>query len=95
MPTSDKTEYLPPKYFLCSTKNKLYFFEIEYKALSFFSVIMIIFFALYLIILNSKKFVIVSIVLPDLEIIIKRHLLILFSFLNLINFSLSRLSKKK
>ena len=29
MPTSDKTEYLPPKYFLCSTKNKLYFFEIE------------------------------------------------------------------
>ena len=55
---------------------------------------MIIFFALDFKIFNSIKFDIVSIVFPDLEIIIKRQSLVLFPFLNLFNFSLSRLSKK-
>ena len=94
IPTSDKTEYLPPKKFLCSIKKRLYLFAIKFKIFCFFFLIMIIFFALYFKMFNSIKFDIVSIVFPDLEIIIKRQSLVLFYFFNLFNFSLSRLSKK-
>ena len=87
IPTSDKTEYLPPKKFLCSIKGRLYFFEIVFKIFSFFSVIIIIFLAFDFNIFNSIKFDIVSIVFPDFEITIKRHFFLLFSLLNFLIFS--------
>ena len=70
MPTSDKTEYLPPMNSLCSIISALNLWAISFKALSLISVIKINLF------LNNdfekikSKFVIVSRVLPDFETII-------------------------
>ena len=80
MPTSDKTEYLPPIKFLCSIKNKLNFFEIEYRILFFFSDIIIIFFAFFLKIFNENEFDKVSTVFPDFEITINKVFEIRFFF---------------
>ena len=82
--TSDKIEYLPPTYSLCSIKNKLSFFD-SLKRKLFFSEIKIIFFVFFLIIFNEKRLDKVSIVFPDYEIIINRVCGKIFFFLNLIN----------
>ena len=75
IPASDRTEYLPPTFSLCSMKYKLYFFESKFNELFFFSVIIIIFFLLLLIIFNDKRLDNVSIVSPDFEITINKVLL--------------------
>ena len=95
MPGSDKTENLPPIKSLCSIKNKLFFFAISLRALSFFSEIIIIFFLFFLIIFKKIKFVKVSVVFPDFEIMRKRMLSKFSFFLKLFIFSSSKSSKKK
>ena len=79
-PTSDNTEYLPPIKFLCSIKKRLNFFDNSYKVLFFFSVIIIIFLEFFLMMFNEIKFEIVSIVLPDFEIIKIKFFVIFFLF---------------
>ena len=71
MPTSESTEYLPPTLDLCSIKNKFNFLAIKNKLL-FFSEITITFFEFFLIRLSKNALDKVSIVFPDLEIIMKR-----------------------
>ena len=63
-PTSDNTEYLPPRYFLCSIKSRLYFLDNENRILFFSLEIIIIFFAFF-IIFKEIKLAKVSIVFPD------------------------------
>ena len=59
---------------MCSTKNKLNFFDIENNKLFFFSEIIIIFLEFFFKMFSEKVLDKVSIVLPDFEIIIKRTL---------------------
>ena len=67
IPTSDKTEYLPPIKCLCSIKNIFSFLERLNNILFFLSEIKIIFFEFFFIIFSKKIFDSVSTVSPDLE----------------------------
>ena len=95
MPTSERTEYRPPMWLLCSIKNKLNFFDRLNKMLFFFCEIIITFLAFFFKILRINKFDKVSIVLPDYDTIKKRVLDSLTFFLKFLIFSLSKSLKKK
>ena len=95
IPTSDKTEYLPPTYKLCSINSKFNFLAKENNVLFFFSEIIITFFEFFLIMSKKNALDKVSIVLPDFDIIINKILDKSSFFLKLINLLSSRLLKKK
>ena len=80
MPTSDKTEYLPPIYSLCFIRRIFFFLAKLNKALFLFSVITIVFFLVKFKFFKILILVNVSIVFPDLEIKINKNLLEFFFY---------------
>ena len=80
----------------CADKdeNKSEFFAKEYNTLSFFSEIIIKLFLFFFKIFRRERFVKVSMVFPDLEIIIKSVSLLFFVFSKLEIILLSKLLKK-
>ena len=93
-PTSERTEYLPPIFFLCSIKNKLNFFEIENNKLLFFSEIIIMFLAFCFIIFKANTLDKVSTVVPDFEIMINKTFDIFSFFFKFVSSFSSRSLKK-
>ena len=94
IPTSERTEYLPPIKSLCSTISALNLFAISIKPLSFISVITNKLFFIKDFDKTMLRFVIVSTVLPDLETTTKQDFFKFLIFLNSKCRFGSKLSKK-
>ena len=81
IPTSDKTEYLPPINSLCSTTSALYLLANSIKGAFLFSVIIISLFLKRFFEKIIKKFTKTSSVPPDFETTIKQEFFIFVNFL--------------